>query len=852
MRFISVGFSGSRPRGVCCSDAAAAGTLATDLKIAPVFLYWILYPLLSAAMMFGLGLGVRRLGVKFHPALLIPIGFCAAVTIGAIVTLRSEITNFAGPTLFVLGGAGWLASWREVSAAVKGGALRRHWEWIAAGVVSFYTFGASAISAGVPTFTGYNQIVDIASQLNWTTYFADFGRDPITEVVSSSDGHIAGTMPTGYPAGPQAVLGVVPKFLGLDVTWCWQPFIAMAVGMTAMAAYAALRLATDSRGFAAVGAYVASQSSVLIGYGFIGGIKETTAVATIMTTVAVMPTVLTRDVPVWRVGIPFVVGLAGMFSVFSLTLLPWLAILSLGALILLWAERGPRDAIIIAGIALGLLVIITLPTIVPSLHSGSFAERMKTDVGNLATVMSRWTISGIWFTNDHRFDLEGTARTASIIVGSVVLVLAVVGLYVAWKRKAMALLVISAASLIGAKFIMLRFGDWMDLKALCLSSPFVLLMAVVGLSWARGSSRKPLMYAAWLGLAGLVVASVYSNALRYGSAQLAPHDRFEEMQRYDRQFAGTPKSLDPDWDENAAVQLRHMKVVQAFNYQYPPTPEWSRDPARPETAYQWNLDNIDPGFVNGFNAIVMRRAPTQSRPPGEFVQVAQGHYFTVWQRDTTPKATARLALGGAYNPADRKKCEAFVRSQPKNATITIAPGAPLAAGQYIDAQLSKAFQPAGGGAVYTMGKGGKAGGTVDVGGYSGKFDVFMTVIGNQKAKVTVDGQTIWAPRDPSAAIYPGYIGTVTLPETGAHTFTVEVDGPSLLAGTSTRANKGAWLGAPQLVPSGQLFPQVITAPRDQAKCLDTIDWVESRVPQPATPQATATTADPAAATTPAG
>ncbi len=123
---------------------------------------------------------------------------------------------------------------------------------------------ASSISAGVPTFTGYNEIVDVASQMNCGRLHRRSRSRPDQADLSSSDAHIAGTQPTGYPAGPQAVLGVFPKVFGMDLTWAWQPYLSFAAMNMVLGAYALLRLVTPSRTFAAVGAFAAGQASVLI------------------------------------------------------------------------------------------------------------------------------------------------------------------------------------------------------------------------------------------------------------------------------------------------------------------------------------------------------------------------------------------------------------------------------------------------------------------------------------------------------------------------------------------------------------------------------------------------------------
>jgi len=210
-----------------------------------VFVYWVLFPLLLAWTLFGLGLGVRRLGVPFSAALLLPVGYCASIVIAAIVSWSSTTTNFTGPVLLVLGLVGWLSTRAERRASRKAGARRRQWAWILAGLGGFLAFGASVIASGKPTFTGYNQIVDIAMQMNFTQWLADHGR-ALPEGVSTFRNAVLSTLSTGYPGGPQTVLGGFPKVFGMDVAWAWQPYLAMVAALIVLAAYALLQQVTES------------------------------------------------------------------------------------------------------------------------------------------------------------------------------------------------------------------------------------------------------------------------------------------------------------------------------------------------------------------------------------------------------------------------------------------------------------------------------------------------------------------------------------------------------------------------------------------------------------------------------
>src|ERR1700712_5248361 len=283
-----------------------------------MFVYWILFPLLFGATLAGLGLGVRKLSVPFSPALLLPLGYGSAVLLPALLPYAKFTAQFAGPLLVLLAIAGWAFSYGDLRRAIRGGALRREWPWMVVGLAAILTFGAAVLASGVPTYTGYNQIVDIAVQMEWAAHLGHFGRDSLVGS-STAIRDINSTLATGYPGGPQAVLGTFPGVFGFQISWAWEPYLAMIAGCLSLSAYALIRLVTPSRLFAALGAFAVSQASPMIGYAHIGGIKELSGAAAVLTAGALLPTLLApRETPAWRAALPFTIALSTAFSVFSL------------------------------------------------------------------------------------------------------------------------------------------------------------------------------------------------------------------------------------------------------------------------------------------------------------------------------------------------------------------------------------------------------------------------------------------------------------------------------------------------------------------------------------------------------
>ena len=793
-----------------------------------MFVYWILFPLLFGATMVGLGLGLRRLSMPFTPALLLPAGYGVAVVVASMFTYYGATAKLTGPILIVLAVGGFVAEFGTIRAALRGGALQRHWPWIVASVAGFLVFGASVIAIGRPSYTGYNQIVDISPQMSWAWYLGEHGRDALTSS-STPRSFVNNTRSTGYPAGPQALLGTFPTTFGMNIPWSYQPYLAMVAASIVSAAYAIIRQATSHRSFAAVGAFVAGQASALIGYALIGGIKELTAVLALLTTAAFIQSTATPGVKAWRAVLPFTVGMAATFTIFSLTMLPWLGILAAGALLIIWSRVSLRDALVRGGIAIGVFVFVTLSTSIPSKDSFAFADLMQKEVGNLAHPVSIWATTGVWITNDHRFELTGPARTISIIIGVVVIVLAVIGLFTALRRGAPGLAVLMAASLIGLVILLARMGPWVDFKGMVLTAPVVLIAAVIGLSALLSQRRNALFWTAWAGLAGLLAVSLYSDALRYGSAQLAPNERLSELRSINERYAGAKATLIPDWDENGGFELRDVGGTQAFNWPFVASETFTAENPGFNTAMatQWDLDQLSAPWVNGFELIVMRRSPGQSRPGRQFELAEQGRFFDVWKRTKAPATVAHLPLTGIGDPSEQTKCQEFVDKLEDNATVTIAPATPVApVAQFAQENVSKGLEVSVGNAVLTKGNSGVAKGLVDLGTNAGLFEVYATDLSRRHNSVTVGGKTLDIEVDPSAAARGQYLGSVPLPN-GVQPVTVKLGGTTLSPGSSKKANIGAWTGTITFVPSDTLHPALMSGPAGTMKCPTSVDWVET-------------------------
>ena len=89
-----------------------------------------------------------------------------------------------------------------------------------------------------------------------------------------------------------------------------------------------------------------------------------------------------------------------------------------------------------------------------------------------------------------------------------------------------------------------------------------------------------------------------------------------------------------------------------------------------------DTDQVDPLALGAYRTLVVRRSPSQSRPPSAYRLIRAGDYYEAWQRD--PDVTtlpARLPLGDAVNPYGVPKC-ADVRALARQGDLIAAAGEP--------------------------------------------------------------------------------------------------------------------------------------------------------------------------------
>jgi hypothetical protein len=638
-------------------------------------LAWVVFPALMVVLCGGAGLLVRRLaGAVSVPAVLtLPVGFALLVVVGGIFSYAKATAPLAAPALVVVGLAGLVLGRR--SLAPLGRRVRALDVWaLAAGLAGWALVAAPIVLSGKPGFSGYGHIVDISYEMDLAVHFAHSGRHIPGAGSSAFDVVMKKYLDAGYPGGGPWTLGALSNLMPVDLSWLYQPFLAFLGAMSALAVYSLLGPLVASRALRSLGALVAALPNVLYAYVLDGGIKELSTSCFLLLLAALFPAVMTHLRP-GRGVLAVPIALAATIASFSLTTLPWVGVLCAGTCLTVLALQPGRVGALLAIVEMAAVgFVLSLPTLGAAFKLLPYVSGSgPVDLGNLAAPVPRIAAAGVWISGDVRYP-QYAHRGISEALAIVVIVLAVLGLVVAVRRKAWNLAWLGAAGAIALYYVARRYGPWIEFKSECISSPIVVTMAFAGAgglitalsprnvaAGLRGARRTLIARMAPVGrlaalLGALVVAGAIlaGNALTYHDVTLAPYARLHDLQRIGERFAGQGPTMTPDFDEYAEYFLRDNDQTSVVNG---PTlglrPGVNRDTER-GGIYAYDLDEFALSWVERFRTIVSRRNPLISRPPSNYRLVSLSPYYAVWQRDSSSHAVY-AHFHFADEPADRER-----------------------------------------------------------------------------------------------------------------------------------------------------------------------------------------------------
>ncbi|HUR86511.1 MAG TPA: hypothetical protein VMY78_14310 [Solirubrobacteraceae bacterium] len=617
---------------------------------------WLLYPLALGALCLGLGLLVARAGAWELPgALLLPVGCAALLTFARVATSHPTTAKLALPVLALLALAGfWLGR----------GRLRamRPDPWLAVAAVGvFLAFGASVIASGNPTFAGYLALPDTSHQLALAQVLAEHGPDWQSLQPGSLRSSMGSYISSRYPVGAQAALGVTAPLGVLEIAWLYQPFLSFLMVVLALSlASLAAPLLRDRRLVALV-AFAASQPALVVGFVLQGSIKELAALAMIALLVAVVSAAV-GAVRGARSLLPVAIAAAAALAALGPAAAPYLVLPALAAAVV-WGRillrRRERSDLLWIGAAAVVAVVLAIPAL-NSLRNAVEVTKVvlvdNTDLGNLAQPLQSEQAIGPWLTGDYRYE-----PTNNLIAQDALLILfgaaALLGLGWALRRRAPGPVLLAASLGIASLFLLARGSPYADAKVLMILSPVVPFLAMLGAAslW-RGRLR---LVGAAAGVA-IVAGLLWSGALAYHDASLAPYDRYSEMLTINDRLAGREPVLLNEYDEFGKYFLRDVPILsepeQKTRYRNAPYhPDALNDPRRrPSLKAPMNMDDLALEYVEAQPWLVVRRSPVASRPPANFRLDWRGRWYELWRQVDAPEVVGHKPLGGdVLQPAAR-------------------------------------------------------------------------------------------------------------------------------------------------------------------------------------------------------
>jgi hypothetical protein len=609
---------------------------------------WLVFPLALVALGLGCGLLLEAASAVRLPTYLLPgAGLAVMVVAVSFTTMTDATAELSIPLVVTLAVAGFLISppWKR----------RKLDRWaVASAVAVFAAFAAPVVTSGAVGFAGYIKLDDTATWLAITDYVMEHGRNLHGVAPSSYEATLAFNLPSGYPIGAFLPLGVGRALVAQDAAWVFQPYLAFLAAMLGLAFYALVTPLVRSAWLRGLAVFVASQAALLFAYALWGGAKELAA-AWLLALLAALAARALREPGPPRSFLPLATASAATLSVLSFGGAIWLAPLLLPTLALFiylrdWTATARAGAAFAAFAAL--LAIPSLLTAKTFLRPAAGTLTSGSDFGNLIKPLSSLQLFGIWPVEDFR--LRPDSMDATYLLIAALVAAAVVGLVWAWLRRGWELMLYVAAAIVGCLLVVGLGSPWVDAKALATASPALVLAALVGAIVVFERGRR---VEASVLIAVIAGGVLWSNALAYSGINLAPHDRFSELEQIGNQIAGQGPTLMTDYEPYGVRHfLRRADPEGASELRRRLIPLTSGQPlAKLQFA---DIDDFRPDGVLVYRTLVLRRSPVASRPPSLYRLVSEGRYYEVWQRPELPatRILERLALGGRFDAAATPRC----------------------------------------------------------------------------------------------------------------------------------------------------------------------------------------------------
>jgi hypothetical protein len=794
-----------------------------------IFICWVLFPTLFCLLSLGCGLLVQwASGGALRGVLLLPVGYATIVAASQVTTFFSATTFLATPLVVAIAVAGLALGVRDLRPATcdLGAATA------ALGV--FLTYAAPVVLSGSATFLGYTLLGDTSIHFTLIDWVMKHGFHTVPAgPPSSTHAALFSYLYTSYPLGAHTALGAVRPLVGQDVAWVFQPYIALLAAFSSLSIYAVMERAISPRWLLALAAFLAAQTGLVYAYALEASIKEIATICVVPLLVAVGADFVTRRGGL-RAVIPLAVVTAAGLGILNASILLWLGPILLAVLVGLLASRGFhtwRTAAIEAGVFAVVAAALSFPSLwvvnkFITSTTNTFtvgATSGATQLGNLLGPLSKWQVFGIWPTGDFRLALSNHIALSYALIGLEIAGV-VLGLVWALRTSSFWPLVFIAASVIGWAYVTARSTPWGDAKALMILSPAVIAAAMMGPASLWRAARRP---EALLIAAAITGGVLWTNALAYHDADLAPRGRLAELGRIGNRFAGQGPTLYPEFEEFAKHFLHRTDPSG-------PDESWQDPPAAtlagggpPPYAVSTDIDQLAPAYVQRFRTLVLRRSGAASRPPSNYRLAYTGRFYTVWQKAAPSSTIVQHApLGGAVQPGARPACKALRAFASAGGTRLAYVEVPeLPAMSPVDLPHSRFWAPDGADpTVLTPYGAGTVTGSVTVAAAS-RYAIWVQGSFNRRIRVLVDGRAVGqVPLGLNPRHTYSLAGNVDL-QPGSHTVELVRPSGSLRPGDGARNNL---LGPVVFDPASDARAvSQLPAARWRELCGKTLDWVEA-------------------------